>query len=139
MTFGQAVLATIDASSNLQAYEKRQRKEQWLASKPQTLSNAKARQVADSILGQKNAVRTCAYMCVCVSVWDDCVLCVCVAAIEISFSHPHKPSSNHCYTILTFRSTLTGNSAASAKATTSWHPALTIASSVPLPMLRTPT
>jgi isocitrate lyase len=67
MTFGQAVLATIDASSNLQAYEKRQRKEQWLASKPQTLSNAKARQVADSILGQKNAVRAiCACVCVCV-------------------------------------------------------------------------
>jgi hypothetical protein len=31
-------------------------RDRWAAAQPETLSNAKARQVADSILGKKNAV-----------------------------------------------------------------------------------
>jgi isocitrate lyase len=55
MTFGDAVLMAIERSG-AQAYQKRQMKERWMAAKPNTLSNAKARLVADDILGRKNAV-----------------------------------------------------------------------------------
>lgn len=57
MTFGEAVLDAIERSG-AQAYQKRQMRERWLAAQPNTLSNAKARQIADSILGKKNAVST---------------------------------------------------------------------------------
>ena len=58
MTFGDAVVAKIDGT-NWGAYKKRQMKNDWLASDPDTLSNAKARRVADSIFGEKNSVRVC--------------------------------------------------------------------------------
>jgi isocitrate lyase len=56
MTFGEAVLATIQRSSK-PAYQKRQMEQRWMASNPNTLSNAQARRMADEILGQANAVR----------------------------------------------------------------------------------
>jgi len=55
MTFGEAVLAKIEASSG-GAYKKRQMRNQWLAGDPDTLSNAAARRVADTIFGEKNSV-----------------------------------------------------------------------------------
>jgi isocitrate lyase len=55
MTFGEAVLATIQRSSK-PAYQKRQMEQRWMASNPNTLSNAQARRMADEILGQANAV-----------------------------------------------------------------------------------
>ena len=61
MTFGEAVLDAIEKMPTAQAYQKRQMKEKWLAAKPNTLSNAKARQVSDQILGRKNAVGTVYY------------------------------------------------------------------------------
>ena len=51
MTFGEAVLAAIDKMPRRAAL-----KRQWLAAKPETLSNAEARRVADRILGKKNAI-----------------------------------------------------------------------------------
>jgi isocitrate lyase len=55
MTFGQAVLAQIEASS-AQGYRKRQMRDKWLAADPNTMSNAHARRVSDEIFGKKNAV-----------------------------------------------------------------------------------
>jgi len=55
MTFGEAVLAEIEKAS-VAGYRKRQMRNRWLASSPETLSNAKARKLADQILGKKNAV-----------------------------------------------------------------------------------
>eukprot|EP00529_Nitzschia_sp_RCC80_P011813 CAMPEP_0113451388 /NCGR_PEP_ID=MMETSP0014_2-20120614/6313_1 /TAXON_ID=2857 /ORGANISM="Nitzschia sp." /LENGTH=580 /DNA_ID=CAMNT_0000342743 /DNA_START=324 /DNA_END=2069 /DNA_ORIENTATION=+ /assembly_acc=CAM_ASM_000159 len=56
MTFGEAVLAQIDSLRGVSAGQKSQMKARWLASNPNSLSNAKARQVADSIFGRKNSV-----------------------------------------------------------------------------------
>jgi isocitrate lyase len=56
MTFGEAVLAKID-SLNVSPMQKEQMKARWLASEPNSLSNAQARKVADSIFGQKDSVR----------------------------------------------------------------------------------
>jgi len=56
MTFGDAVLAAIDRAP-AQSYQKRQMKQRWTSSNPNTLSNAQARKLADSILGRKNSVR----------------------------------------------------------------------------------
>lgn len=55
MTFGDAVLAKIDSSS-ISNDEKRRMKTQWIAANPDTLSNAKARRVADSIFGHRDSV-----------------------------------------------------------------------------------
>ena len=57
MTFGEAVLAKIE-SMNAGAYQKRQMKDQWLASDPDTLSHAKARKVAATIFGEQDSVRS---------------------------------------------------------------------------------
>ena len=57
MTFSEAVLQTIEQSTLIPAYRKRQMRDQWLAAEPDALSNAQARRMADQILGQKHAVR----------------------------------------------------------------------------------
>lgn len=56
MTFGDAVLAKIKSLTNVSEGQKRQMAERWVASDPDTLSNAKARRTADAILGQRNSV-----------------------------------------------------------------------------------
>jgi isocitrate lyase len=55
MTFGQAVLAKID-SLPLPYSKKNDMKSRWMSSDPNTLSNAAARRIADSIFGQKDSV-----------------------------------------------------------------------------------
>lgn len=55
MTFGEAVLAKIDGT-NAGISQKRRMRDQWMAADPNTLSNSKARRVADSIFGQKDSV-----------------------------------------------------------------------------------
>ena len=55
MTFGEAVLATIDRMS-VSPSQKESMRSQWMASDPDTLSNAAARRRADQILGRKNAI-----------------------------------------------------------------------------------
>jgi isocitrate lyase len=55
MSFGDAVLAKIHGL-NISENEKSRMIHQWMASDPYTLSNAKARRVADSIFGSKNCV-----------------------------------------------------------------------------------
>jgi len=55
MTFGEAVLAQID-SMVVSPARKDEMRAQWAQSDPDTLSNAKARQVADAIFGHKNSV-----------------------------------------------------------------------------------
>lgn len=57
LTFSEAVLATIERSSE-QPYRQRQMRDRWMAADPDTLSNAQARRLADQILGRTNAVRT---------------------------------------------------------------------------------
>jgi isocitrate lyase len=56
MTFGEAVLSHID-KMQAPASQKQTLKQEWVSAKPDTLSNAKARRLADNILGKKNAVR----------------------------------------------------------------------------------
>jgi isocitrate lyase len=55
MTFSEAVIDKIDRS-NVNLSQKRRMKNQWMAADPDTLSNTKARRVADSILGQKDSI-----------------------------------------------------------------------------------
>ena len=55
MTFGEAVLAKIDRLPVSQS-RKLQMRARWMANDPDTLSNAKARRVADSIFGEKDSV-----------------------------------------------------------------------------------
>jgi len=55
MTFGEAVIAKIESLS-VSSYDKRRMINQWMATDPDTLSNAKARRVADSIFGERNSV-----------------------------------------------------------------------------------
>lgn len=55
MTFGDAVLAKIQ-SLNVSQRQNQQMTARWMASDPDTLSNAEARRTADSILGQRNSV-----------------------------------------------------------------------------------
>jgi isocitrate lyase len=55
MTFGEAVLAQIDSLS-VSPGRKEQMIARWIQNDPNTLSNAKARQVADAIFGQTNSV-----------------------------------------------------------------------------------
>jgi isocitrate lyase len=55
MTFGEAVLAQID-TLNIPASRKIQMKSRWMSNDPDTLSNAKARRIADSIFGKQNSV-----------------------------------------------------------------------------------
>lgn len=55
MTFGEAVLAQIDSLSVSPARKERMRT-RWIQSDPNTLSNKKAREVADAIFGKKNSV-----------------------------------------------------------------------------------
>lgn len=55
MTFGEAVLAQIDASS-VSTARKQQMRTRWMTSEPDSLSNADARKIADSIFGKKNSV-----------------------------------------------------------------------------------
>jgi isocitrate lyase len=55
MKFGDAVLAQIDALG-VADYQKSQMRSRWLASEPDTLSNAEARRLSDEILGRQNAV-----------------------------------------------------------------------------------
>ena len=55
MTFGEAVLAKID-SLRISQSRKLQLRSRWMANDPNTLSNAKARRVADSIFGEKDSV-----------------------------------------------------------------------------------
>lgn len=56
LTFGEAVLAQIDSLKNVSPMQKDQMRSRWIASNPDTLSNAQARKVADSIFGKPNAV-----------------------------------------------------------------------------------
>jgi hypothetical protein len=56
MTFGEAVIDKIRSLRNKSSAQKQEMERQWLAADPNTLSNAKARRVADSILGQRNSV-----------------------------------------------------------------------------------
>ena len=56
MTFGDAVLNKIDGMQHLSSQQKQTMKNKWNASCPNTLSNAKARRLADEIFGQKNSV-----------------------------------------------------------------------------------
>ncbi len=55
MTFSDAVLAKIK-SMNTSEYKKQAMMQQWMASDPNTLSNAESRRVADSIFGRPNSV-----------------------------------------------------------------------------------
>ena len=55
MTFSDAVLAKIK-SMNASEYKKQAMVQQWMASDPNTLSNAESKRVADSIFGQPNSV-----------------------------------------------------------------------------------
>lgn len=55
MTFSQAVLAKIN-SLPVPRSKKNEMRARWMASDPDTLSNAAARRVADSIFGQKDSV-----------------------------------------------------------------------------------
>jgi isocitrate lyase len=55
MTFGDAVLAKI-WNSNMSERQKQAMAQKWKATDPDTLSNAKARRIADDLFGQKNAV-----------------------------------------------------------------------------------
>lgn len=57
-TFSEAVLGAID-KVNAPAHRKHQMRELWLNSKPNELSNAQARRIADQVLGRTNAVREC--------------------------------------------------------------------------------
>mmetsp|Transcript_163 Transcript_163/g.362 ORF Transcript_163/g.362 Transcript_163/m.362 type:complete len:594 (-) Transcript_163:71-1852(-) len=55
MTFGEAVLNQIEScTANL--HQKENMKRRWMAANPDTLSNAAARKVADSIFGKKDAI-----------------------------------------------------------------------------------
>ena len=56
MTFSEAVLAKIDSLSSVSAAQKASMKASWMWNEPDTLPNAKARRIADSILGHKNSV-----------------------------------------------------------------------------------
>lgn len=56
MTFGEAVLTQIDRLSVPQS-RKAEMRSRWMASEPNSLSNAKARRLADSIFGKKDSVR----------------------------------------------------------------------------------
>eukprot|EP00550_Attheya_septentrionalis_P002512 CAMPEP_0198283714 /NCGR_PEP_ID=MMETSP1449-20131203/3293_1 /TAXON_ID=420275 /ORGANISM="Attheya septentrionalis, Strain CCMP2084" /LENGTH=603 /DNA_ID=CAMNT_0043980477 /DNA_START=121 /DNA_END=1932 /DNA_ORIENTATION=+ len=56
MTFGDAVLAKISSLPGVSPGRKRSMVQRWYASNPNTLSNADARRVSDSILGSTNAV-----------------------------------------------------------------------------------
>mmetsp|Transcript_18169 Transcript_18169/g.30123 ORF Transcript_18169/g.30123 Transcript_18169/m.30123 type:complete len:567 (-) Transcript_18169:106-1806(-) len=55
MTFGEAVLDKIDRL-NVNVNQKRRMTNQWMAADPNTLSNTKARRVAQSIFGQKDSI-----------------------------------------------------------------------------------
>ena len=55
LTFGEAVVAKIEGL-RINSQDKRRMISQWMAADPDTLSNAKARRVADSIFGQKDSV-----------------------------------------------------------------------------------
>ena len=55
MTFGEAVLSQID-SLVVSDSKKQAMKSSWFRSNPKSLSLSKAREVADSIFGQKNSV-----------------------------------------------------------------------------------
>ena len=55
MTFGEAVLAKID-KMDCPDNQKQGMKTKWMNSKPETLSNADARRVADEIFGENNSV-----------------------------------------------------------------------------------
>lgn len=55
MTFGEAVISKIKGS-NLGDYEKQRKIAKWNSCDPDTLSNARARRIADEILGEKNSV-----------------------------------------------------------------------------------
>jgi isocitrate lyase len=56
MTFGEAVIDKIRSLRNKSSAQKQEMERQWLSADPNTLSNAKARRVADSILGQRNSI-----------------------------------------------------------------------------------
>ena len=56
MTFGEAVLAQIDSMPGASPMQKDQMRARWMASRPNKLSNAKARKVADALFGRKDSV-----------------------------------------------------------------------------------
>lgn len=55
MTFGDAVVAKIKGM-NASEWKKSSMIQQWMSNDPDTLSNAKARKIADGLFGQKNAI-----------------------------------------------------------------------------------
>eukprot|EP00590_Aulacoseira_subarctica_P010244 CAMPEP_0172428578 /NCGR_PEP_ID=MMETSP1064-20121228/46943_1 /TAXON_ID=202472 /ORGANISM="Aulacoseira subarctica , Strain CCAP 1002/5" /LENGTH=544 /DNA_ID=CAMNT_0013173435 /DNA_START=154 /DNA_END=1785 /DNA_ORIENTATION=+ len=56
MTFGDAVLHKINSLPGVSSVVKEKMTRMWIAADPNTLSNAKARKVADNIFGQKNSI-----------------------------------------------------------------------------------
>lgn len=56
MTFGEAVLSQINNLTTTPQSQKNQMRSRWLAADPDSLSNAKARRVADEIFGKRNSV-----------------------------------------------------------------------------------
>jgi isocitrate lyase len=55
MTFSEAVLTQIDSLS-VSSHTKEEMRARWIDSDPETLSNAQARRIADSLFGHKNSV-----------------------------------------------------------------------------------
>mmetsp|Transcript_21908 Transcript_21908/g.32001 ORF Transcript_21908/g.32001 Transcript_21908/m.32001 type:complete len:574 (+) Transcript_21908:79-1800(+) len=55
MTFGDAVMVKIK-TSNLSEWQKKNMAKKWMSTDPDTLSNAKARRIADNLFGFKNAI-----------------------------------------------------------------------------------
>ena len=56
MTFGDAVLKKIDSLLGASPAKKEQMRRMWTSAEPNTLSNSKARKVADKIFGQKDSI-----------------------------------------------------------------------------------
>jgi len=55
LRFGDAVVSKIE-NSNINAWKKADMIKIWMSSEPDTLSNAKARRIADSLFGQKDSI-----------------------------------------------------------------------------------
>ena len=118
MTFGQAVLAKID-SLPVPHSKKNEMRSRWMACQPNTLSNAAARRIADSIFGQKDSVRY--NLCILdIVLWSDVAAVFFLAHFNFFF-------------LSSKRSTSIGSSAVFVRDTTSSVQESITASSVPSP------